>query len=201
MAGAIPGGNFPWGTKGNLNRVGDKLRAGDRLTEEDGIAFESWRASHFNVMNAFNAMLRNRARGLPITIAQRHKRRVTIVDKLFREPDMQLARMDDVAGIRLIFNDVPALRSFRDDFLKSKHNHDKKNQDDKYDYLKMPKASGYRGIHDVYAYKSMYEPHSFRNGTMIEVQYRRLIPLTQVHLHVVAWRRRRSDFCSGFRAR
>lgn len=29
----------------------------------------------------------------------------------------------------------------------------------------------------------------------------RLIPLTQVHLHVVAGRRRRSDFCSGFRAR
>ena len=30
---------------------------------------------------------------------------------------------------------------------------------------------------------------------------KRLIPLTQVHLHVVAGRRRRSDFCSGFRAR
>jgi hypothetical protein len=29
----------------------------------------------------------------------------------------------------------------------------------------------------------------------------RLIPLTQVRLHVVAGRRRRSDFCSGFRAR
>ena len=29
----------------------------------------------------------------------------------------------------------------------------------------------------------------------------RLIPLTQVHLYVVAWRCRRSDFCSGFRAR
>ena len=29
---------------------------------------------------------------------------------------------------------------------------------------------------------------------------RRLIPLTQVRLYVVAWRCRRSDFCSGFRA-
>ena len=30
---------------------------------------------------------------------------------------------------------------------------------------------------------------------------RRLIPLTQVRLHIVAGRRQRSDFCSGFRAR
>ena len=33
------------------------------------------------------------------------------------------------------------------------------------------------------------------------VSHRRLIPLTQVRLHIVAGRRQRSDFCSGFRAR
>ena len=34
-----------------------------------------------------------------------------------------------------------------------------------------------------------------------QAEERRLIPLTQVRLHVVAGRRGRSDFCSGFRAR
>jgi ppGpp synthetase/RelA/SpoT-type nucleotidyltranferase len=91
------------------------------------------------------------ARRLPISIAQRHKRRLTIIDKLSREPSMQLARMDDVAGIRLIFQDVPQLQGFRRAFLKSSHNHEKRNHDDKYDYLKTPKNSGYRGVHDVYA--------------------------------------------------
>ena len=179
MVEAISGGGFPWGTKGNLHRIGGKLRAGEPITPQDAFAVEIWRASHFNVMNAFNAMLRNRARRLPITIAQRHKRRITIIDKLHREPSMQLARMDDVAGIRLIFKDVPSLRTFRNNFLKAKHNHDKKNHDDKYDYIKMPKPSGYRGVHDVYAYKTVSEKHRFCSGTMIEVQYR------TVHHH--AW--------------
>jgi len=87
--------------------------------------------------------------------------------------------MDDVAGIRLIFQDVPSLRSFRDSFLRSTHNHAKRNGDDKYDYLKAPKKTGYRGIHDVYAYNSTSEKHKSCNGTMIEVQYR------TVHHH--AW--------------
>src|ERR1700722_15582095 len=133
---AVRQGEFPWGTKGNLNRIGEKLRTGpSALTPEDASSFERWRASHFNVMNAFNAMLRNRARGLSITIAQRHKRRITIINKLSREPGMQLARMDDVAGIRLIFKDVQSLRYFRNSFLKAQHNHEKKSGDDKYDYL------------------------------------------------------------------
>ena len=36
---------------------------------------------------------------------------------------------------------------------------------------------------------------------VFEAITRRLIPLTQVHLHVVVGRRLRSDFCWGFRAR
>lgn len=84
---SIPVGEFPWGTKGNLNRIGEKLRTeSSALTADDATILETWRASHFNVMNAFNAMLRNRARGLPVTVAQRHKRRITIIDKLSREP-------------------------------------------------------------------------------------------------------------------
>ena len=136
-------GVAPWGTKGNLNRIGDKLRSDSpELTAEDAATLESWRAAHFNVMNAFNAMLRNRTRGLIITVAQRHKRRITIIDKLVREPGMQLARMDDVAGIRLIFQDVPSLTEFRRNFLRSNHNHEKNNSDDKYNYLERPKQTG-----------------------------------------------------------
>ena len=44
--------------------------------------------------------------------------------------------------------------------------------------------------------------HAGRDGAeALGALRRRLIPLTQGNLHVVAGRRRRSDFCSGFRAR
>ncbi len=180
MAPPVPIRDVPWGTKGNLNRIGDKLRVDpSSLTLDDTRIFAIWRAAHFNVLNAFNAMLRNRTRGKAITVARRHKRRTTIIDKLSREPGMQLARMDDVAGIRLIFQDLPALLEFRSDFLKSKHKHEKKNHDEKYNYISRPKPSGYRGIHDVYSYNSTSERLSSSSGTMIEVQYR------TIHQH--AW--------------
>lgn len=168
----LPPGEFPWGTKGALNRIGERLRAGEKLSLEDVRALELWRSAHFHVLNAFNAMLRQRTRGKHITVARRHKRRVTIIDKLAREPRMQLARMDDVAGIRLIFRNTSSLLEFRNNFLKSNHNHEKKNLPDKYDYIKRPKATGYRGIHDVYSYKSLTPGLMSCNGTMIEVQYR-----------------------------
>lgn len=164
-------GEFPWGTKGQLNRVGEKLRNGESLSAKDSLVLETWRGAHFHVMNAFQAMLRARTKGQNITVAQRHKRRVTIIDKLDREKHMLLATMN-VAGVRLIFRSMKHMYAFRANFLKSPHKHKKKNDDDKYDYVKHPRNTGYRGIHDIYAYNSNNISHAQFNGTMIEVQYR-----------------------------
>ncbi len=65
---------------------------------------------------------------------------------------MQLTRMDDVAGCRLIFPNAEELYAFRHNLHGAHFNHQLKNQPDKYDYIKRPKDTGYRGIHDVYAY-------------------------------------------------
>ncbi len=65
---------------------------------------------------------------------------------------MQLARMDDVAGCRLIFKNVKELNSFRAEFLRAHFRHKRRNDLEKYDYIKRPKDTGYRGIHDVYEY-------------------------------------------------
>ena len=106
-------------------------------------------------------------------MAQRHKRRRTIIDKLTRIPKMQLSRMDDVAGCRLIFQTVEELRRFRSEFHdKSRFNHALKNHPDKYDYIIRPKESGYRGIHDVYVYDVNSEVGRARKGLLIELQYR-----------------------------
>ena len=121
--------------------------------DSDLSIIDEWRAAHRNVLNTFQAILRTRTRNLPVTVAQRHKRRNTILEKLARFPKMQLSRMDDVAGCRLIFESIEQLYSFRDSVLAARFRHEIRNEKDKYDYIKRPKLTGYRGIHDVYSYE------------------------------------------------
>ena len=88
----------PWGSKMLVNRAGDAVRQQRQLSPEEVQALDSWRRAHKYVLNTFQAILRNRTKATEIVVAQRLKRRSTIVDKMFREPKMQLARMDDMAG-------------------------------------------------------------------------------------------------------
>jgi len=133
---------------------------------------DGWRAAHRAVLNTFQAILRIRARGKQVVVAQRHKRKRTIFDKLNRFPKMELARMDDIAGCRLIFPNIEKLNSFRRDFHKARFKHRRKNDADKYNYIKDPKATGYRGIHDVYEYDVNSAHGKSYKGLFIELQYR-----------------------------
>lgn len=100
---------------------------------------------------------------------------MTIFDKLKRLPGMQLARMDDVAGCRIIFRSIRELQAFRSKFHKARFNHKLRNNPDKYDYIKRPKQTGYRGIHDVYEYNVNSEAGKSLAGLYIEIQYRTLV--------------------------
>ena len=85
--------------------------------------------------------------------------------------------MDDVAGCRLIFKDIKALYQFRSTFHKARFNHKRRNVDnqDKYDYIKVPKNTGYRGVHDVYEYDVNSEVGKRLTGLFVEIQYRTLV--------------------------
>lgn len=166
--------NYPGGSKSRVNRAGQSL-ARDIATIEDSRVFEEWRAAHRGVLNTFQAILRKRARGKKITVAQRHKRRATILDKLHRHSGMALARMDDVAGCRLIFEDIESMLQFRESMHKAHFRHKIKNSIDKYDYVKKAKSTGYRGIHDVYEYDVNSETGEALKGLLVEIQYRTLI--------------------------
>lgn len=88
---------------------------------------------------------------------------------------MQLSRMHDIAGCRLIFEDIPQLVAFQKEFRSSRFNHVRRFKDadnDPYDYLKSPKQSGYRGRHDVYQYRAYAPAGAPWNGLHIEIQYR-----------------------------
>jgi putative GTP pyrophosphokinase len=122
--------NYPGGSKSRVNRAGNAIRE-NTADMEDYLVIEEWRAAHRAVLNTFQAILRNRTRGSKITVAQRHKRRSTIFDKLLRFPEMQLARMDDVAGCRLIFKDIRNLNRCRSNFHKARFHHKRKNDSEK----------------------------------------------------------------------
>lgn len=162
---------FPGGSKTRVNRAGDAVRE-HRATNEDLAVIDSWRDAHRHVLNTFQAILRNRTRQTSVIVGQRHKRKKTIFGKLDRFKGMSLARMDDVAGCRLIFPDIKSLHLFRADLHKANFKHILRNEQDKWDYIRRPKSTGYRGIHDVYEYDVNSEHGKFYKGLLIELQYR-----------------------------
>ncbi len=167
---------YPGGSKSRVNRAGENIRL-NRPTSDDLVVIEEWREAHRAVLNTFQAILRERAHAAGAKVAQRHKRKRTIFDKLDRLPGMSLSRMDDIAGCRLIFKQIKDLYAFRKNFHNARFNHKRQHADDpdKYDYIKRPKETGYRGIHDIYKYDVNSDVGKHLTGLYVEIQYRTLI--------------------------
>jgi putative GTP pyrophosphokinase len=161
-------------SRSRVDRAGKSIREGT-FSSEDAIVVENWRTAHGYILNTFQANLRNRARSRNIIIGQRLKRRPTIFDKLRREPNMQLTTMHDIAGCRLIFAGQQELTEFRNNFHTTRALHERQVNEDQYNYILTPKDSGYRGIHDVYKYKSLNILGRNWNKLKIEIQYRTVV--------------------------
>lgn len=151
--------------------------AGDRISKEtasnaDWAVLEEFRNSHAYVLNTFRPTLTRHISNRRNTIfVQRLKRKSTIIDKLLTGRAKDLSTMHDLAGCRLIFDSVSNLEKYRNKLHSSRFKH-QRIHNDKYDYIKSPKKTGYRGIHDVYKYKVLSTGGSRYNGLFIEIQYR-----------------------------
>jgi putative GTP pyrophosphokinase len=164
----------PQFTRTRVRAAGKRIRE-DEGIDEDWVVLENWRRSHAYVLNLFQLRLRHTRKrfGGEVQVAQRHKRRPTIVDKLKREPTMQLPSMHDIAGCRAIFASIDELQDFRRRFLDTRAKHVHVNRDSThYDYISQPKPSGYRGIHDVFEMQIQSKSGSRWNGLKVEVQFR-----------------------------
>jgi putative GTP pyrophosphokinase len=93
-------------------------------------------------------------------VGQRLKRMPTIIDKLEREPRMNLARMHDIGGCRAILPDDEVIyRVVRRVKSRPRQVWGILRE---YDYIRSPKPSGYRGFHLIVR----------RDGRLIEIQLR-----------------------------
>ena len=163
-------------SKGEVNRAGEILKAMDDERWSDQTwateVLTNWRASHAYPINTFQKTLRDKAEAIDedAIIAQRLKRTSSIVFKLQRFEGMQLARMQDIGGVRGVVKSLKALRDleavyrtgsrFKHKLVSSK------------DYITCPKDYGYRSIHLIYRYENDIKTAKPYSGLCIEMQLR-----------------------------
>lgn len=90
----------------------------------------------------------NTEKCVTVEVSQRLKRVPTILDKLKREPTLNLASMQDIGGCRAVLGSVDELRRVE---AKIKRNRPIVGYND---YVESPRASGYRGVHLIVEYDS-----------------------------------------------
>lgn len=170
MAFVVPGYS-----RGRVDRAGEALRR--EPSDADELALEmpvitNWRAAHAYPLNTFQATLRDKLNSLGSSsrgalVGQRLKRLPSIEQKLRRFPQMQLARMQDIAGLRAVVPSIIALRKLQSSYLNARFLHELRGQ---HDYLDGPKDDGYRSIHLIYRYrKKGVSPY---DGLHVELQLR-----------------------------
>ena len=161
----------PTHTKSRIKSAGKRIVEA-RQSIDDTLVMENFRAAHAYVLNTFQMNARRHSEGYERTVGQRLKRRNTIIDKLVRERSMPLYAMQDIAGCRIIFQNQTELYKVRQSLREARFQHVRLNSLDKYDYIKSPKSTGYRGVHDIYEYNVQKSPGSAWNGLSVEVQFR-----------------------------
>jgi ppGpp synthetase/RelA/SpoT-type nucleotidyltranferase len=91
-------------SKGELNRLGDRLIAHDAIADADLDALAMVLAAYQDVLEEVKAQLQ----GLGFSPGWRVKTTSTLIDKLKRIHKMQLSRIQDLAGARIIVADLDA---------------------------------------------------------------------------------------------
>lgn len=160
-------------TKTQINKAGKLLRKwwleDDEVEPPVAKAFGvllSYRASHQVPLTKATMGLRSRVQTagcFDAAVSQRLKRIPTILDKLQREPTMQLANMQDIGGCRAVLASIDEIRAvekrLRVRTLRS------------YDYVETPRDSGYRGVHVIVAYDGRLTEVQLRTGLMHQWAY------------------------------
>ena len=94
-------------SKKQIDRAGKTLISNDVSQEEINQAFailNSWRAAHVSPLNTITSRLTSNNSN--VIIVQRLKRLDSIIGKLRRFPQMNLSKMQDLGGCRVILDNI-----------------------------------------------------------------------------------------------
>lgn len=156
-------------SKSKVDKAGEILKSlGLKSIQADAEldVLSNWRAFHAMPLDTFAKVLRSRVKKISksesILIAQRLKRTPSILLKLRTHKTMRLSAMQDIGGLRAIFDNVQEVYNLVDVYRTSKSRH---KLFVLHDYISTPKVDGYRSVHLVYQLKKM--PSLF-----IEIQVR-----------------------------
>jgi GTP pyrophosphokinase len=142
-------------TKSQVNKAGKVARKylqpnapwDDELEAALEVIYQ-YRAAHQYPLIKANNGLRSmvRTESCEVEVSQRLKRFRTILDKLIREPTMQLSTMQDIGGCRAVLASIDEIRRVE---RRLKRNRPTLRYSD---YIGSPRESGYRGVHVVVGY-------------------------------------------------
>lgn len=160
-------------SKNQINKAGeiiikDNPNIGELLSAYEIV--DNWRLCHSYPINTFQSTLRTKLKKIDkssFLVSQRIKRMPSIISKLKRFPKMQMARMQDLGGLRAVVSNLTQVYELYGNYKNSSFDHELVLEKD---YISDPKESGYRSIHLVYKYKN--EKISDYNGLYIELQLR-----------------------------
>lgn len=154
-------------TKGAVNRTGNTLlTSGSEGQVEAKKVLDNWRSCHVAPLNSFQRSLRLKLNKVDenVRVSQRLKRSPSILSKLERNSGMQLARMQDIGGIRAVVTNMQKVREIKEAYKNGTKAFTIVNGGK--DYINYPKDSGYRSVHMVFKCK---------NGFSIELQIRTIV--------------------------
>lgn len=159
----------PQYSKRQINNAG-KILSKQNINENDRQEaleiINNWRSSHAYPLSVIaNNLRRNNKNAL---VVQRLKRLDSIVSKLERIDTMELYRMQDLGGCRVIVDTIDDVYKAEQQFEHSSARHIKKGFKD---YIQNPKTSGYRCFHAIYKYHSD-KVDTYNKNMLIEIQFR-----------------------------
>lgn len=166
---------IPKYSKSEINKAGKTIadKNSSKKERQDALkVLNNWRSSHTYPLQVIASNLRSK--NPDSIVVQRLKRLDSITGKIERFPKMDLYRMQDLGGCRVIVDSIDEVYSAMNQYKSSRIRHILKRE---YDYIQNPKESGYRSYHMVYQFHSDRK-ETYNKNMLIEIQFRTKIQHT-----------------------
>ena len=164
-------------SRSHVKRSGEILRHSKApFDETDAISvLNNWKAAHELPLHYIKKTIKKYAKDVTKqnTIVQRRKRTESILLKLHQQPKLDLARMQDLVGFRVVFRHQDNKKNLDciEEFIQKISSSKMRSKVTRWtNYIEKPRNSGYRSVHAIFKYKSPNYPS--HNNMQVELQIR-----------------------------